>query len=127
MLILPKQSSPNFGRRPNPIEVLMPRSLILKAVDTYFQCVYCLVPVVHRPSFLSDIASKREELPGAEEWSALLLAVVAVTLAQVPWAFAPMSKAEVKELVGRCYLEAKRWAQLDTIAITTSRCVVTYL
>lgn len=105
----------------------MPRSLVLKAIDTYFQCVYCLVPVVHRPSFLADIQSRREELPSAEEWTALLLGVVAVTLAQVPWAFAPMSKGEVKGLVGRCYVEAKKWAQQDTIAITTTRCVVTYL
>jgi hypothetical protein len=115
------------SRRRNPIESLMPRSLVLKAVDTYFQCVYCLVPIVHRPSFLNDLEARREELPHAEEWMALLLGVVAVTLAQVPWAFAPMTKKEVKGLVGRCYLEAKRWAQQDTIEITTTRCVVTYL
>jgi hypothetical protein len=52
---------------------------------------------------MRDLHAKREERPGEEEWTAMVLSLVAATLVQLPRAFVPMPRSEVKALVQKCY------------------------
>lgn len=104
------------------LDQLLPHSLLQHAINVYFDYVYGLVPIVHRPSFLSDFKGRRDLLPGQEEWTTTLLAVAALTMAQVPWAFRPMSNDEVKGMVGRMYGKIKDFAMGDEGEVTLARC-----
>ena len=104
----------------------MPRPVLEHAISVYFQYVYGLVPIVHKPSFLADFHSHREELPGEEEWTALVLSVAGLTMAQVPWAFGPMTKEVVRRLVQSCYTRAKAFLFVDFDRPTIWRCEWVY-
>ena len=104
------------------LDQLLPHSLLQHAINVYFDYVYGLVPIVHRPSFLSDFKGRRDLLPGQEEWTTTLLGVAALTMAQVPWAFRPMSNEEVKGMVGRMYGRIKVYALADEGEVTLARC-----
>jgi hypothetical protein len=91
-------------------------------VNTYFKYLFGLVPVVHRPTFMSDVAARREELPGQEEWTALVLAIVGVAMSQVPWDFVTMSKSDLRDMVQKCFDRVKAFVFEDFATPTTTRC-----
>ncbi|RSH95539.1 hypothetical protein EHS25_000631 [Saitozyma podzolica] len=112
---------------PNPLEAIIPRAVLDHAVNTYFKYLFGLVPVVHRPTFISDFTARREELPGQEEWTALVFAIVGVSFSQVPWDFVTMSKSDLRDMVQKCYDRVKDFVFDDFAMPTTTRCVLLYL
>ena len=95
---------PTFPHNPNnPFDVVLPRGLLYLVVDLYFDYLYGLTPFIHRPTFMRDLHDHREEKPDAEEWIALVMGLVCSTLVQIPRAFVPLPRAEVKALVDRTY------------------------
>jgi hypothetical protein len=109
------------------LDGIIERGMLRKAIDTYFTYGYCLVPVVHQTTFQQDVDRKREEGDGEEEWTALALGVAGMALAQVPWAFNPLTKSQVRAMSLKCYSAAKAWAFEDFTEISTTRLAVLYL
>lgn len=71
---------------------------------------------------MASLHDGREERPGEEEWIALVMAVLAGTLVQVPHAFLAIPKEEKKGLVERCYAVVKAFLFKDFTEVTVSRC-----
>jgi hypothetical protein len=103
----PSFSTPPYASLPhnpsNPLEAILPRGFLYHIVDLFFDYIYCLTPCLHQPSFMRDLHAKREERQGEEEWTAMVLSLVAATLVQLPRAFVPMPRSDVKALVQKCY------------------------
>ncbi|KZO93698.1 hypothetical protein CALVIDRAFT_485655 [Calocera viscosa TUFC12733] len=91
--------------RQHRIDDIAPRPQILHILSLFFEFVYPLTPCVHKPSFLADLASRREERDTL--FFALVMSTVASTLVQVPRACLPMSRREVRRLAQSCH-EASR-------------------
>jgi hypothetical protein len=106
----------------NPFDAVLPRGLLLYIVDLYFDYIYALIPCLHKPSFMASLHDGREERPNEEEWIALVMAVVAGTLVQVPHAFVAIPKEEKKVLTQRCYGLVKDFLHKDFTEVTVSRC-----
>lgn len=111
----------------NPLDQILPRPLLHHIIDLYFDYVYPLVPCLHRPSFMADLYGHREEREGEEEWTVLVLCLVAATLCQIPRAWVSMPRRDVRELVYRCYRRAVDTLALDFGAPTVLRCITLYL
>jgi hypothetical protein len=71
---------------------------------------------------MSDFTARREELPGQEEWTALVFGIVGVSFSQVPWDFATMSKSDIRDMVQKCYDRVKEFVFEDFTTPTTTRC-----
>lgn len=71
---------------------------------------------------MASLHDGREERPNEEEWVALVMAVVAGTLVQVPHAFVAIPKEEKKVLTQRCYGLVKEFLNKDFTEVTVSRC-----
>jgi hypothetical protein len=71
---------------------------------------------------MASLHDGREERPNEEEWVALVMAVVAGTLVQVPHAFVAIPKEEKKVLTHRCYALVKEFLNKDFTEVTVSRC-----
>lgn len=87
----------------NPLDAILPRGLLHHVVDLFFDYVYGLVPCLHRTSFMGDLYARREERPEQEEWTTLVLMVVAATLCHLPRHLIPIPRADVRRLVERCF------------------------
>lgn len=103
MVISPSTSSKSpLGTYPhnpqNPLDQVLPRGLLYLIIDLYFDYIYGLCPFVHRPSFIRDLYGRREEQPDSDEWVALVIGIVGSTVAQIPKAFVPLPRGEVKSL-----------------------------
>lgn len=94
----------------NPLDAILPRPLLILIINLFFDYIYPLTPCLHKPTFLQDLMSRREEQPGEEEWTALVLATVMSTLVQVPRAFVPLTRKEVRDLAARCHRETRKWS-----------------
>ncbi|ODO11771.1 hypothetical protein I350_00555 [Cryptococcus amylolentus CBS 6273] len=77
------------------IESVLPRDLAMHCIHIYFDHasflysigVYCIIPVIHRPSFNADLAAHAEERNPV--FFALIMAMIAATLIHVPKSFFP--------------------------------------
>ncbi|KAJ9113895.1 hypothetical protein QFC19_000089 [Naganishia cerealis] len=94
----------------NPLEAIIPRPLLQHIINLFFDYVYPLTPCLHKPTFLEDLARHREMEPGQGEWTVLVLAVIMSTLVQVPRAFVPLTRREVKDLAYRCHIAGRKWS-----------------
>lgn len=106
LAVTPSSGSPypTFPHNPsNPFDVVLPRGLLYVIVDLYFDYLYGLCPYIHRPTFMQDLRGNREEKPDADEWIALVMGLVCSTLVQIPRAFVPLPRSEVKALVDKTY------------------------
>lgn len=114
--IMDKQRVTEPGLRPypeinvNPLDVIIPRPLLLHIINLFFDYVYPLTPCLHKPTFIQDLARQREMEPGQGEWTALVLTTVMSTLVQVPRAFVPLTRREVKDLAYRCHVAGRNWS-----------------
>ena len=97
----------------NPLDALLPRSLLNQIIALYFDYVYALIPIIHRPTFMHDLSHNREERPGQEEWTCMTLALVASTLVQVPRSFVALPRREVRMLAETCYVRARAYLGLS--------------
>lgn len=127
------QTSPNYNSNymmpgnPNPLEAIIPRPLLNHIIELYFDYVYCLIPALHKPTFMRNLHNRREEQPGQEEWVALVLAVVEVTLVQMPRSFVALSKQEIKALFTNCSRAVKSYLDRDFSQLTINRNIILYL
>ncbi|OCF75462.1 hypothetical protein I204_04317 [Kwoniella mangroviensis CBS 8886] len=108
----------------NPFDEILPRQLLSSAISTFFDHLYCLTPLVHRPTFLSGLESRREEQPDNQEWVSLVLLLVAATLVQAPWAFPHLQRKEIEKLAQSCYRRGKIWLVKDFRDITVGRYLI---
>lgn len=111
---------PTTFQNPNPLEALLPRSLLYLIIDLFFDYVFPLTPCLHKPTFYRDLYSRREEKEGEEEWTALVMATVSLTLLQVPGGFIPLSKREVRWMARLCYEGATGWARRGYKGVTVN-------
>ncbi|OWZ34540.1 hypothetical protein C347_01924 [Cryptococcus neoformans AD2-60a] len=82
------------------IESVLPRHLALHVISLYFEHVYCIIPVIHRPSFEKDL-SAHEELR-RPTFFALIMSVIAATLIHLPKSYFPIPAHKVRPLSDRC-------------------------
>jgi hypothetical protein len=94
----------------NPLDAILPRPLLHLIINLFFDYVFALTPCLHKPTFFKDLMRRREEQPGEEEWTALVLATVMSTLVQVPRAYVPLSRRDVRDLAARCHQETRKWS-----------------
>jgi hypothetical protein len=96
----------NYYYRPHRLEDIAPRDMLLQIIQLFFDFVYPLTPCVHRPSFMADLASRREERDPL--FFALVMSTVASTLVQVPRNYLPIvERKQVRRLAQLCH-EASR-------------------
>ena len=122
----PVYTSPPYHPFPhnphNPFDVILPRGLLYHIVDLYFDYIYALIPCIHRPTFIKDLHDHREDQLGQDEFIALVMAVVANTLVQIPRAFVPLPRSEVKALVVKCNSVARVYLTRNFEEVNASRC-----
>lgn len=113
---------PKFPHNPNNVfDNTLPRGLLYKIIDLYFDYIYPLTPLLHRPTFLLDVQSRREDRRGEEEWAAMVLSLVAMTVTQLPYPLVPMARDDAKSLVHRCYQHARGWQVEEYESFTPNR------
>lgn len=105
----------------NPIDMILPRGLLYHIVDLYFDYLYGLCPYLHRPSFMRDLRERREEKPNPEEFVALVCGVVSSTLGQIPRAFVPLPRREVKGMIIKTYEMVRQYLIKPFEDITVTR------
>ncbi|KAJ9116939.1 hypothetical protein QFC22_004597 [Naganishia vaughanmartiniae] len=110
----------------NPLEAIIPRPLLHLIINLFFDYVYPLTPCLHKPTFLADLARHREMEPGQGEWTALVLATVMSTLVQVPRAFVPLTRREVKDLAYRCHIAGRNWSLHGYKDFTVNAVIIRY-
>jgi hypothetical protein len=98
-----------------------PRDTISLIIALFFDFVYPLTPCIHKPSFMADLHSRREERDPL--FFALVMSTVASTLVQVPRSYVPMDRPAVRKLAQTCY-EASRHISVATYDPPTSMHVV---
>jgi hypothetical protein len=115
----------SFFNRPHRLEVIAPRETISRIIALFFDYVYPLMPCVHKPSFMTDFNSRREERDPL--FFALVMSTVASTLVQIPRSYLPMERHSMRRLARTCY-EASRlitMASYDPPSVT--HVVIRYL
>lgn len=79
----------------------VPRDQIMEILKLFFLYVYPLTPCIHKPTFMADLQSRREERDPL--FFALVLSTVASTLVQVPRSYLPMfDRTSVRKLALYC-------------------------
>lgn len=103
------------------LDNILPRGLLYLIIDHFFDYIYPLNPVVHRPSFLKDVLDHREERSGEEEWIAVVMTVVCVTIIQLPPTFLPVPTEEARRITMTCYRYAKGFEMTDYQKLSLNR------
>ena len=112
----------NHYYRPHRLNDIAPQEMILQIIQLFFDFVYPLTPCIHRPSFMADLSSHREERDPL--FFALVMSTVAATLVQVPRSYLPLvERKEVRRLAQTCY-EASRHITIAAYDPPTSTHVV---
>lgn len=111
----------SYYYRPHRLEDIAPRDTILLIIALFFDFVYPLTPCVHKPSFMADVHSRREERDPL--FFALVMSTVASTLVQVPRSYLPMERHAVRKLAQTCH-EASRHISVASYDPPTSMHVV---
>lgn len=79
----------------------VPRDQIMEILKLFFLYVYPLTPCIHKPTFMTDLQSRREERDPL--FFALVMSTVASTLVQVPRSYLPaFDRASVRKLASYC-------------------------
>lgn len=111
----------SYYYRPHRLEDVAPRDTMLLIIALFFDFVYPLTPCVHKPSFMADVHSRREERDPL--FFALVMSAVASTLVQVPRSYLPMERHAVRKLAQTCH-EASRHISVASYDPPTSMHVV---
>lgn len=127
----PSFSSPQYTSQAsdpsNPLDQVLPRGLLLHIIDLYFDYIYALIPAIHRPTFMRDLTDRREERDGQEEWTVMVLILVCSTLLQVPRAFVPLPRRDVKAVAERCWELTRAFMIKDWAEVSLERCKFSFL
>jgi len=105
----------------NPLEAILPRHQINQFVHLFFDYIYCLTPCVHPPSIWRDLEARREERDGEEEWTHMILSLIASTLAQLPKAVSGMSNEQCVSIITQCWTLVTTYLRKDAEESTVDR------
>lgn len=86
--------------RPRRLEEIAPRDTFTLIIALFFDFVYPLTPIIHKPSFMADLHARREERDPL--FFALVMSTVASTLVQMPRSYLPMERPVVRKLAQVC-------------------------
>ncbi|KAF4617490.1 hypothetical protein D9613_006076 [Agrocybe pediades] len=111
----------SYYYRPRRLEEIAPRDTISLIITLFFDFVYPLTPSIHKPSFMADLRSRREERDPL--FFALVMSTVASTLVQLPRSYLPMERPVVRKLAQTCH-EASRHITIASYDPPTSMHVV---
>ncbi|KAF5382451.1 hypothetical protein D9615_003005 [Tricholomella constricta] len=107
----------SFYYRPHRLEEIAPRDTISLIIALFFDFVYPLTPCIHKPSFMADLHSRREERDPL--FFALVMSTVASTLVQVPRSYLPMERPVVRKLAqGHDATQHAAFGEAAHIAVT---------
>lgn len=115
----------SYYYRPHRLEDVAPRDTCLLIIALFFDFVYPLTPCVHKPSFMADVHSHREERDPL--FFALVMSVVASTLVQVPRSYLPMERHAVRKLAQNCHEASRHITVASYDPPTSMHVVVRYL
>jgi hypothetical protein len=85
----------------NPFERVLPREMLNHLVTLYFEYMFWINPYPHRPTFERDLANRREEEPGQDEWAAMVFGMLGF-VCLLPKQLLPLSPDESSALMGKC-------------------------
>ena len=111
--------------RPHRLEDVAPRETILLVISLFFDFVYPLTPCIHKPSFMADLQSRREERDPL--FFALVMSTVASTCVQVPRSYLPMERREVRKLAQTCHEASRHISVASYDPPTSTHVVIRYL
>ena len=98
---------------------------MLLIIALFFDFVYPLTPCVHKPSFMADVHSRREERDPL--FFALVMSTVASTLVQVPRSYLPMERHAVRKLAQTCHEPSRHISVASYDPPTSMHVVIRYL
>lgn len=99
----PPRPDDDHGYNPDSVlDNMLPRGRLYKIIEMYFDYIHPLTPLLHSTTFWRDLDRQRELDWGQEEWAALVLSVVALTICQLPHTLIPMTRDDARGLVQRC-------------------------
>ncbi|WVQ97319.1 hypothetical protein IAU59_004430 [Kwoniella sp. CBS 9459] len=108
------------------IESILPRDLAMLTIRLYFDHVYSIIPIIHRPSFMADLNSREEERRPI--FFALVMAIIATTLIHVPKSYFPIPAESVRKLSDKClkacYAVARREMDSPTVDLVCIKYLV---
>lgn len=111
--------------RPHRLEDVAPRETLLLIISLFFDFVYPLTPCIHKPSFMADLQSRREERDPL--FFALVMSTVASTCVQVPRSYLPMERREVRKLAQNCHEASRHISVASYDPPTSTHVVIRYL
>lgn len=125
--VLPPTAIPplSYYYCPHRLEDVTHRDTISLIIALFFDFVYPLTPCVHKPSFMADLHSRREERDPL--FFALVMSTVASTLVQVPRSYLPMERSIVRKLAQTCYEASRHITIVSYDPPTSMHVVVRYL
>ncbi|ODO10748.1 hypothetical protein I350_01345 [Cryptococcus amylolentus CBS 6273] len=85
---------------PSGLDEIVPGPTIEKIVNLFFDHIYPLTPCIHRPTFIIDLAERRDRSDPV--FFALALNVLAATLVQIPRVLMGLDKDKVEQLAKLC-------------------------
>ncbi|KAL1409699.1 hypothetical protein Q8F55_003695 [Vanrija albida] len=125
-------ASPNVGSMgtavPTSLDQVVSPPVLENIIGLFFDYVYPLTPCLHRPTFIADLAARRDKTDPV--FFALTLVVLASTLVQVPRILVNLDKQEVEALARRCVRVARaKTAYLweDPVPVRAEFVVIFYL
>jgi hypothetical protein len=115
----------SFFNRPHRVDTIIARETLFHIINLFFVYVYPLMPCVHKPSFMADLHSRKEERDPL--FFSLVMSIVASTLVQVPRSYVPIPRQAVRCLAQQCH-EASRLVSLASyVNPGTTHVVIRYL
>lgn len=90
---------------PTSLDQVVSPPVLENIIGLFFDYVYPLTPCLHRPTFIADLAARRDKTDPV--FFALTLVVLASTLVQVPRILVNLDKQEVEALARRCVRVAR--------------------
>jgi len=90
---------------PNSLDQVVAPQVVQNIIGLFFDYVYPLTPCLHRPTFIADLAARKDTTDPV--FFALTLLVLASTLVQVPRVLVSLDKDEVEALARRCVRVAR--------------------
>lgn len=115
----------SYCYRPHRLEDVAPRDTISLIIALFFDFVYPLTPCIHKPSFMADLAARREERDPM--FFALVMSTVASTLVQVPRSYVPLDRAAVRKLAQTCSEASRHISVVSYDPPTSMHVIIRYL
>lgn len=97
-----RRGSSTSAQASNPLDAVLPRDLLNHLVRLYFDYVSWIIPYPHRPSFEHDLANRREESRGQDEWVATVFGLITYALS-LPRQILPLEDNGISALGTLCF------------------------